>query len=442
MKLSMQMEVEQKQEMVMTPRLRMAIEILQLNSQQLQEFMREKYLENPLLEQEEQELQERIDMHKNAGSTYSGGQINRGEREKFKKFTHYKPQFYEYLMEQLREVLAGENFDIGQKIIANLEDTGLLEIGNEDLADMLDCSLERVKIVREKIMNIDPPGIAAPSSREAMCRQLKKMEDDSLAELILKKDYQEVEGLTLNQLCRELNTDRERVLKALRKIKSLNPYPASGFTEESERAGYIEPDIILKKAGEEYVVELNTGMSPALTINTKYYRMMQQKPSQEVSEYLRKKLSSALWLIKAVERRKMTLTKITEIIADKQIEFLQNGIEYLKPMTMQEIADAADVHESTVSRAVRNKFIQTERGLFKLKFFFSEGVGGKAAPAVKAIISNYIEEEESPLSDQKLADKIADEYNVKLSRRTVAKYRNSLGIPSSVKRRKWYNKIS
>ncbi len=441
MKLSMEQQLEQKQEMVMTPRLRMAIEILQLNTQQLQQLIQNKYLENPFLEKEDENLQERINEHKNTGSSYSSSKVNSGEREKFKKFMHYKPQLYEYLTLQLREVLEEKNLEIGRAIIANLEDTGLLKIDNAELAKELDCSFERIEKVRNKIMNLDPPGIAARTSREAMRTQLKQIEGDSLADLILQENYQNLADLTLNQLCQELKTNKDRTLKALAQIKQLNPHPISGFTEEREKAGYIEPDIILKKVEGKYVVELNQGASPALTINKKYYQMMQEDQSEETAEYLRKKFSSALWLIKAVERRKMTLTKITKIIADIQTEFLQKGIEYLQPLTMQEIADRADVHESTVSRAVRDKYIQTERGLFQLKFFFSEGVNGKSSTAIKSIITSYIEEEDETLSDRELAEKMEREHEIKMSRRTIAKYRNSLGIPSSFKRKKWYNQI-
>ncbi len=441
MKLSMDMDLEQKQEMVMTPRLQMAIEILQLNSQELNELIYEKYLENPFLDQEEKTFEERMDSHAGAGSAHSNSNIRGGEREQFKKFVPHEPQFYEYMMSQIKEVLTGQDLDIGRYIIGNLEETGLLKMNNEELAQNLGYSRERIKKVRKKIMHIDPPGLAAPNSRKAMSVQLKKINCDDLAELILEKSYNELADLTLKQFCQSFNTEKEEAVNALQKLKQLNPHPASGHRQKYKKEEYIEPDVILKKVDGEYIVKLNQGKSPALTINTRYYRMMRRQQDEEVSEYLKNKFSSALWLIKAVERRKLTLTKISRLIAKNQREFLQKGIKYLRPLTMREIAEQADVHESTVSRAVKDKYIQTERGMYKLKFFFSEGVDDKAAPAIKAIISSYVDEENKPLSDRALTEKLQEDYDIDLSRRTLAKYRNAMGIPSSVKRRKWYNKV-
>lgn len=451
MKFSMDMEPrqsqEQKQQLAMTPRLRMAIEILQLNTQQLQEFLSERLLENPLLEKEEKELRERIENHRStaANSPAGRGGVGGGEREQFKKFIGYNPPLLEHLENQLPEILDQGEMEPGRYILASLDETGLLQTDIVQIAAEIGADPDSLESVRQKLMYLDPPGIAATSSREAMEVQLdiREVDPDSPARRLLEKTGEKLEDMTLNQLCQEVSFEEERALAALARLKKLNPHPASAFDGAEEKASYIEPDVILRRVRGEYQVELNGRASPALTINERYYQMMKNAEEEEASEFLRSKFQSALWLIKAVERRRMTLERITREIAKRQSEFLEKGLRYLRPLTMEDVAEAVDVHESTVSRACRDKYIQTERGLFKMRFFFAGGVGDTATPAIKSILSSLVEGESknNPLSDRKIAEKMEKEYGIELSRRTVAKYRNALGIPSSLKRRRWKYQI-
>ncbi len=441
-----QQKQTQKQEIVMTSKLQMAIELLQYNSLELEKFIDSKLLENPLLAREEEEWQERVEAHR---MKRGKGQVSPGDTERFKKFVSYHPGLLEHLELQLPEVLPGKDREIARYILASLDERGLLEMSPAGLAEELDCRESRVENIRKSLLKLDPAGIAARSPLEALRAQLHQEKHAGseqvlkLAERILEEHYEELEKLKVEQLFQKFSADPDDLKKALNLLRRLNPHPAASFDEDLSRAGNLEPDVIVKKTSGEYRIELNRGVSPALTINDSYYRMMKQAESKEAREFLEDKFQSALWIIRAVERRRMTLERISSSIVEKQREFLEKGIKYLKPMTMEEIAEEADVHESTVSRAVRDKYLQTGRGLYQFKFFFNGGVKGTAAPAVRAIISEIIEKEEpdSPMSDREIIEKIEEEYGIDISRRTAAKYRNSLNIPSSTRRGRWYHQI-
>ncbi|MFW6381789.1 MAG: RNA polymerase factor sigma-54, partial [Bacillota bacterium] len=200
---------------------------------------------------------------------------------------------------------------------------------------------------------------------------------------------------------------------------------------------YIIPDLIIKAVDGDYAIVFNDQASPVLRINPYYYRMLRQAEDEETCQFLQEKYRSALWLIKSIEQRRMTVYRITRAIIDRQRDFLEKGIKHLHPMTMQDIAGAIDMHESTVSRATTDKYIQTPRGLFEMKFFFCRGIQDISSVSIKAMIVDYIDNEppDAPYSDSGLARELAEKEGIELSRRTVSKYRNQLGIPSSTGRK-------
>ncbi|TCO61769.1 RNA polymerase sigma-54 factor [Caldanaerobacter subterraneus] len=232
----------------------------------------------------------------------------------------------------------------------------------------------------------------------------------------------------------------KEVQKAVDAIKKLNPKPGSVFAPEAE--GYIVPDVEVIKRDGEYLVLVNDSNIPRLRINSYYYSILESS-DEEAKKYITSKLQSAMWLIKSIESRKETLYKVVKTIVDLQKEFLDKGINYLKPLTQKQVADILGIHESTVSRAINGKYVQTPRGTFELKFFFQSGLPSKngkefSAETVKNLIKKLIEEEDpaNPLSDQKIAE-ILREKNINISRRTVAKYREECNIPSTLKRKRY-----
>ncbi|WP_256201089.1 RNA polymerase factor sigma-54 [Thermoanaerobacter thermocopriae] len=242
-------------------------------------------------------------------------------------------------------------------------------------------------------------------------------------------------------LAKLYNISLKEVQQAVDFIKKLNPKPGSSFSSTAD-VGYIVPDVEVIKRDREYFVIVNDSITPKLKINN-YYHSILNSNDEEAKKYINTKLQSAMWLIKSLESRKETLYKVVKAIVELQKDFLDRGINYLKPMTQKQVADIVGVHESTVSRAINGKYVATPRGLFEIKFFFQSGISNRngneiSAESIKNLIKKLIEEEDpaNPLSDQKIAD-ILKEKNINISRRTVAKYREECNIPSTIKRRRY-----
>ncbi len=427
---------EQKQQLAMTPKMQMAIEVLQMNTVELSDFIQKKLEENPLLEKEDN-YEERGKLAINAGN-YSSP-VNEGEREKFKKFIAYQPGMLEHVENQLVEYLPRSEIKTGKAILRSLDSSGLLTAGCEEIAAELDIEVEKVEKVREKIMRMEPAGLAAVSPREALEVQLEGMgEVGSRAVKLLKESYENLEGWSLEELCSHLGAEKEEVLEVLDRLKKLHPHPAEGYSSGRGDVKYLEPDIIVKKTAQNHEIEFNDRASPVLNVDRDYYQRLKGY-DEETAAFLDDKLQSAFWLIKAIEQRRITIERITESIVSHQRDFLKKGMRYLKPLTMREIAEEIDVHVSTVSRAVKSKLIQTDRGLYELKFFFARGVKGTATPVIKLLVTSHIREEDKscPLSDREIAERLERDEGIEISRRTVAKYRKSLGIPSSSRRKNW-----
>lgn len=443
MDLGLSLNLEQKQELVMTPQLQMAIELLQFSSQELQEYVDEELKDNPLLEKDTEDKKEKLDdriENQYSSPSYSSTVNSRDDEYNYENFVSYQPNLLEYLENQLYQVLDDDEIEIGEYILGNLDQCGFLCETVEEISKNLDTSEDKVNSVLERINYLEPIGVAAPNLQESLLIQLDSLETNTdIANKIVKEHFQLLVDQDYKEIIKKVDKDKEKVMRAIKVIKTLNPRPAASFNEK-HNTKYITPDIVIKNVNDEFVVVINEKASPVLRINPQYYKMMQKNRGDDTHDFLKKKFKSALWLIKSIEQRRITVYRIANAIVEKQKEFLKKGVKHIKPMTMQDIADEIEMHESTVSRATSDKYIQTPQGIYDFKFFFSSGVNNISSISIKAMIREYIENEDknSPFSDQKLADELKEKEGMKLSRRTVAKYRNEMNIPSSIKRKKRY----
>lgn len=428
MDLGFNLNLEQKQKLVMTPQLQMAIEILQFSSQEMEEYIEEELAENPLLD--------RLDKQNySSGIDYS---VNSDKENNYENYVAYKPNLLEHLERQLYQVLEENELELGKFIIGSLDEHGFLTSSCRNIAKRFKSSVDKVESILRRIQYLDPVGIAASNVREALLIQLDSlMLDTGLAERIVRDYFDCLVEKEYSFIRKKLAANEERVMGAINLIKTLNPHPASAYNTANE-VKYIVPDLIVKENRGEYLVISNEKSIPSLMINPYYHKMLKENKGTDVYEYLLGKYRSALWLMRSIEQRRFTIYRIAEAIVKEQRDFLNLGIKYLKSMTMQEVADILGMHESTVSRATTEKYLQTPQGLFELKFFFNSGVNNLSSVSIKALIADYIENEkpESPLSDRELTELLKENRALDLSRRTVAKYRKEMGIPSSNKRRK------
>ncbi|WP_408955395.1 RNA polymerase factor sigma-54 [Natroniella sp. ANB-PHB2] len=441
MELNYELDIKQEQQLVMTPKLQQAIELLQLSSLELKDYIDDEMMENPLLE-----LEDDYDSSVADYANYTTDQ----EEVNYENFIAKKLTLDEYLRQQLKLVVSDPcEEEIGEQIIGNLDQTGFFT-DIDRLARELEVATSQIEVILEKIKRFDPIGIATSGMEEALVVQLEELESNrnkqeiELAKEIVSNYLEEVSKNQIRKIAKNLKIKPIHAQQLIDLIKTLDPVPANKFEKVVTDNSYIEPDIIIKKVNNRYVTILNDFSFPTLRISKYYKRLLaQNKSKDELQGYMKEKLESALWLVKSIEQRRRTVCNIVEELIDLQHEFLEKGLKYLKPLTMKEVADRIEMHESTVSRATSNKYIQTPYGLFPMKFLFSGSIDTKngqvSAVSVKQQLQEVVENEDSrkPLSDQKISQKLA-ERGIDISRRTVAKYRKELKIPSS-RMRKRYN---
>lgn len=454
--LSQRITIEQKQTLIMTPRLQQAIQLLQLSSLELSQYMEEELKSNPILEAEIEQPEEKIEMEEGniwddylANTDYAFNQERGMEQSRddvnYESFISAQPTLTEFLLSQFTLFVSDtEERTIGEYLIGCLDERGFLSVTIEEVGATLDAEPVKVAQVVQKLQSLEPVGIGAQNLVESLLIQCKFHYGNApLVERIIQNHLEDLGENRIKQIASQLKVTPTEVQHAADLIKRLNPRPAAGYITNFE-AKYIEPDVYIQKVGEEYVVIMNDVATPRLRINSYYRKILKSLESgEEAREYLEKKLNSALWLIRSIEQRRMTIYRIVETIIELQRPFLDRGVKYLQPMTLNEVAERIDVHESTVSRATANKYVQTPRGIFELKFFFNSGISsdvgdGLASVGVKEIIQELIKGEDPchPWSDQQMAEMI-EARGYTISRRTVAKYRDELGVPSSSKRRRF-----
>ncbi len=459
MRLGFDLTLEQAQKLIMTPELRQAIQMLQFTSQELWQYLDRQIEVNPLLEIDgEQRNEETIEEYSNKTEdidwkeylgqyddiSYRNTSKSEEKENSFENYISAQTSLKEHLLLQLHlSVFNQSSKRIGEFIIESIDKNGYLNNSIEDIAKQLDKHVSEVEKTLQIIQTFDPAGVAARDLKECLLIQLKfrGITDPDVYEIV--NNY--LEDVAQNRLARiskNLNISLKSVQWICDLIKTLEPKPGRGFAHDGDDIKYVTPDVVLQYIDGEYVINVNDVTAPRLIINNFYKQLLNRTEDENISTFLTDKLNSAMWLIKSIEQRRMTIYKVVESILKFQLDFFDKGRKALKPLTLKDIADDIGVHESTVSRATNGKYIQTPRGIFELKFFFSSGVssdgGGISSTSIKSMIKEIIDNEnpKKPLSDQQIVN-ILKTKNIDISRRTVAKYRDELQIPSSSGRRRF-----
>jgi len=362
----------------------------------------------------------------------------REEEELREQFVH-QPTLKEHLDGELRlHVTEPDEIEIGEYIIEYIDEHGFFKASIQDIAKATGASPEKVEKVLKTIQSFDPPGIAARDVREALIIQVKRMGMDGLILRILEEAYDKFKKMDLQGIAKKLRVDIAEIRDAVEFIKSINPVPAKGRWGE---VSYVVPHVIVEEDGDDYRVILNEYDLPFIRISPVYLEMLRNPENydEKTLEFVREKMRKAILFLRGLELSRETFRRIVEYIVDRQKEFLRKGIMYKQPLRMREIAKAVGVHESTVSRKIQGVYIQTPRGVFRLKDLLSKGVGENelSRDVIKERIRLIIENErkERPLSDGEIAEILKRE-GISVGRRTVAKYRGEMGIPPANIRRK------
>lgn len=460
--------IEQNNKLIISPQMYQAIEMIQLSLPELIDYINNELVENPLLEvveddsknNYEEEQREKVRNKEAKEDKWLDSIVDEllsGEAENWSVSNQKKDEIItvegcwfdnnnlqEYLLEQLRFIrhrskLSEQEYAAAEYIIGNLDSNGYLTVEIVEIAQALDISQEEALQGLRIVQKLDPLGVGARTLQECLKLQFSLIPDcPPEMEFIL--DYlDELAAGHLKKIASALriSPDEVRILGEL--IKLLDPKPGSRFDQMVD-IRYIIPDAVIKKIGEEYVVLVNENDIPRISVNEGYKKVLQQQDNNDIKKFLKEKLNSAFNLIKSIEHRRSTIYDVLEAVVKKQKDFLDQGFSALKPLTMREIAEELGIHESTVSRVSANKYVQTPRGLCSIKCFFAGSVGGEreVTPGrIKDDIKKYISEENilKPYSDQDLAD-LFEKDGIEIARRTVAKYREELRIPSSSLRKK------
>lgn len=451
MELDYGFKLQQKQKLMMTPELHQALQILQFSSIELAQYVNQILLENPLLEiNDEEKKEEEIawedyfrEIHK---EPYNMDSPEVKEGFPLENIAVRNLNLQDYLLIQLGCLsLNALEQKIGHYLIGNINSAGYFTISVEQSAQDLQVPQEQVEKILQLIQNFEPAGVGARNLRECLLLQLKQknMQEKELEQLIENHLEDLGTGKTM-KVAEAMHLPVLRVQELADLIKTLNPKPGASFDHE-EKIGYIIPDIFVERVQGEYVILLNNYSVPRLMINQAYHHFFREDGAvdKKTRSFVENKLKQALWVIHSMEQRQKTLYRIAEVLLQKQREFFDKGIKYLRPLTLQQVAEEMEVHESTVSRATMHKYMQTAHGLFELKFFFPFGLKmntGKSlsTESIKQLLQEIIENEDvtAPYSDQKLAE-LLQAQGVCIARRTVTKYRQELGILSTAQRRRF-----
>ncbi|MDI3310370.1 MAG: RNA polymerase factor sigma-54 [Thermoanaerobacterium sp.] len=449
MKLDMGLNLKQVQKLLMTPQLKQAIEILQLNSYELNELITSELETNPMLETYEDKediVDAYIEMNKNSDLekyNYSSDDEERDDYS-FENMVSTDTSLTDHLLFQLHITpLQKKIKEICKVIIYDIDSNGYLNDDIKKLSEDYNYSEEDVLTALDVVQSFDPPGIAARNLTECLMLQLKsKNLYDGVVKEIVENYLNEIADNKLSFIAKKLNVDIKEVQNAVDEIKKLNPRPGASFSSYND-IKYVIPDAYIKKIDGDYVVLINESLYPGLRINKSYESILTATDDDNTRKYLSNKIQSAMWLIKSIESRRDTLYKVLSAIVKEQRSFFDRKEKYIKPMNLKKIAEAVGVHESTVSRAVNGKYVDTPLGVFEIKYFFQSGIGNSdgemfSQEMIKEMIKQLISEEDpqNTLSDQKIAE-ILSEKGVTISRRTVAKYREEMNIPSSSKRKRY-----
>jgi RNA polymerase sigma-54 factor len=365
------------------------------------------------------------------------------EKPSFETFLSAPVTLGDHLRSQLSVSLASDAVrDAAESIIGNLDDDGYLSASLEEIATAGEHTMEQVEEALRVVQSLDPAGVGARNPRECLLLQIESMNGKGgVAWQIVSNHLRLVETRQFKEIAKQLGRPLEHVEVAVRMIQHLNPRPGLRYSGAGARV--VEPDVYFIKDGEDYIIQMNDEDVPQLRLNAQYRRMLDRDngATKEVRDYVRERYTSAIQLMKNIEQRKQTILKVCQAIVRRQTEFLAHGLDYLKPMMIKEVAEEVGVHPSTVSRAVASKYVHTPQGVFELRYFFSEAVqgpsgGGTPLLLLKRKVKKMIEEEDrsKPLTDEQITMLLQGE-GINVTRRTVAKYREDMKIPSTHQRR-------
>lgn len=483
--LKPKLDQKQIQKLVLAPALQQAIRLLPLTNLELIEVIDAELAENPLLEEvHESEFPEgtetseaeapttmEIDQEPSSDEselTMESHQLDEPSLEEI--LTHYFDDSPDQWSQEPKEPVPLENIlskgpslwdhlywqanltffneeekTISSHIIGNINEDGYLTTSVEEIASSLGVDVAKVEAVRQKIKGFDPVGCGSLNLKEMMLAQMEYLGiNNDITRKIVENYLPILEKANYDQLARELKISLAELKDHLEILKHLDPAPGRKYSQE--KIAYVVPDIIVTKEGDDYRILLNNEGLPKLRISN-YYRQLMAQGSElnpEAYAYLKERMKRAIWFLKSLNQREQTVYRVAKAIIERQKEFLDKGIDFLKPLTLSEIAEEVGVHESTVGRVVANKYVQTPRGVFSLKYFFHKSLASENGEEISSLrikerIKKLIEGEDpaNPLSDTELCDILRRE-NIKIARRTVAKYRKQLHLPPShIRKRKF-----
>lgn len=476
MSIENRLELRLTQKLILTPQLQQAIKLLQMQHMELSQYLNQELVENPLLEEihDEISLDEMIKEEKESLELEETFEDTETPLEGFVKFTvdeYFEerasdgrdlgyftpgtitpPSFEQFLSgksdlcDHLLWQLRLSNEDEGVKkvaelIIGNLDENGYLTVTLEELKDLANTDMEEVEKALSLIQSFDPSGVGARNVQECLLIQIKDLGlNNTVVENIVKNDLALLEKKKYLQIAQKYNLQVEDVMHAVKIIEGLEPKPGRNYSNEN--VNYIVPDVYIFKTEDGYQIILNDEGIPKLRVNNYYKELLQKEAClKEDKQYLLEKFRSAVGLLKSLDHRYRTIYRVTEALIELQKEFFEKGVEYLRPLTLKDVAGLLNLHESTVSRVTSNKYFSCEHGIFQFKYLFCSGLSNGqetvASNSVKNMIRKLISEENPsrPLSDKRISD-ILKRDGILIARRTVAKYREEMGIPARFMRRR------
>jgi RNA polymerase sigma-54 factor len=486
-----------RQEMRINPRLYQAMELLYMPLLDLEQHMKQEMAENPFLEMAEADVGQEVELKEDTPDEPLGDDVDweeiildgfdvGGRRQQYEQKEYFEPtpvearDLHDHLNDQLRLLALSEReLRLGEEIIGDIDDSGMLACDleeavrgvNEWLEEVRPAALKQAETIEDEeeravelqdieevlrpytlaeaermltvIQGFDPPGVGARDVRESILIQLdQRGETNGLTHRVVADHFDALINHRWTDIARDLSITPKEVQDAADAISHLDPKPGLKYSVAPEQ--YVIPDLIVEKIDGEYMVFANDTSLPRLRISQSYRDVAKDKSkfTGENKEFIASKLNSANWMIQAIEQRRQTMLKVMNFIVDRQRDFFERGVQYLRPLTLREVADHIEMHESTVSRVTNKKYVQTPRGVYSLKYFFSSGlstVGGDdlSARAVRDKIKSMVSDEDpkKPLTDQAIVSRLKSD-GVKIARRTVAKYRDQMGIlPARMRKR-------
>jgi RNA polymerase sigma-54 factor len=490
--MSLRQTQTQSLSIAMTPQLKQAIKMLQITRFELEQLVGAEMIDNPVLEEvpsesnddytpierefteseavsgrleEASNIVEKVGNESNqevdwerlsnyeesryqaSSSGSKGASGHDDEAPNYENIVTKAGTLQDYVLDQAREVdFNDDEMRIAVQIAGNIDDRGYLASGLEEMCEKEGFFLELAEGVLDTVQHFDPPGIAARDLKECLLIQLRYFKlKNGIVEKIIQNHLKDLENRHYSAVAKGLGITLEQVYTNVGIIAGLDPIPGRQFGPDATQ--YVIPDVYVFKLGNEWVVSMNEEGLPRLKVSPFYKDMLKEQKAtegkkDEGAKYLDEKIKSAKWIIKSLEQRQRTIHRVSEKILERQREFFDYGIQYLKPMILKDIAEALELHESTISRVTTNKYMHTPRGIFELKYFFNSAIArgdgdSIANEAVKNRIGEIIKAEDAakPLSDEQIKDMLTNE-GMEISRRTVAKYREQMGVLSSSARRK------